>query len=68
MQNVVKDAQVIEYSLVIFFQPRHVLYKTALKILVGLSLGGTILKMKKEGKILSLEKLFKSWINSKECV
>lgn len=28
----------------------------------------TILKMEKGGKILSLEKLFKGWINSKECV
>ena len=31
-------------------------------------MGITILKVKKEGKILSLEKLFKAWINSKECV
>lgn len=45
-----------------FFQKLH------FKILVGLSLGITILKVKKEGKILSLEKLFKAWINSKECV
>lgn len=65
----VKDYQVMEYSCnsftawEIFFFP-----KLHFKILVGLSLGITILKVKKEGKILSLEKLFKAWINSKECV
>ena len=31
-------------------------------------MGITILKVRKEGKILSLEKLFKGWINSKESV
>lgn len=66
----VKDYQVMEYSCnsftaweIFFFFP-----KLHFKILVGLSLGITILKVKKEGKILSLEKLFKAWINSKECV
>lgn len=60
--------KLLSIALVIFFQPRNVLHKTALKIVGGLSLGGTILKVKKESKILSLEKLFKGWINSKECV
>lgn len=42
--------------------------KLHLKIFVKLSLSLIIFKVKKEGKIFSVEKLFKGWINSKEYV
>lgn len=60
-QDVGSRGPLIYFHLAVLYAKLH------FKILVWLLLG-VIINVKKESKIHSLEKLFKGWINSKECV